>query len=218
MGLWDLIPGKKIKFNLMRGESNSRVCKALQPFVTSRLHRYPGMEEVFTDARNHLYSFYSCAGSVFLYSIDNAIEKHKRAIMDLDAGGYLRLISSLHTGHIVSNYLRSADKSHAISWFNLQSEGICDMYGRPDSYMVDWIDSFEWLGDIDEAIASKLRGRPSRLETKMLNEIATELNINLQAIDPSAWLQVFQLCVSTAEERYEDSEWLKIIGKEIFAH
>ncbi len=213
MGLWDAISGKNIRFNRMQQEANSYVCKVLQSFVTSRLQQYPKNERMFLDARNELYAFYMSSSVSIAHGFDNDLADYKEPIMSLDKTRYLRLISSLHVTYIVSEYLSAPEEPGALNWFYLVSEGVCDMYARPDSFMEDWIESFEWLSENPKDLSP-------RLYFKGFDEFLDSLNLNAKkrVTDISIYANLVRLCASNAGTLLENPSWEKMVDGEIAAH
>jgi hypothetical protein len=212
MGLWDAISGKNIRFNQVQREANSYVCKVLQSFVTSRLERYPSNEKMFLDARNELYAFYMSSSVCIAHSLEHDISGYKDPIISLDKTRYLQLVSSLHVAYIVSEYLSAPEEPGARSWFYLVSEGVCDIYARPDSFMEDWIESFTWLSEDGKFIAS-------RLYFKAFDEFLDSLNLDAKerVTDVTIYGDLLRMCVSNAGTYLEDPNWGKIVDREIAA-
>lgn len=210
MGLWDAISGKDIQFNQVQREANSHVCKVLQSFVTSRLERYPKKERMFLDARNELYAFFMSSSACIAQGLEHDLAGYKDAIVPLDKPRYLWLVSFLHTAFIVHDYLSAPEEPGARSWFNLVSEGVCDIYGLPDSYMADWAETVSLCATGELA--------QSGLTYSACDDFFAVLGVKHYALDALTFSRLLRLAASGANSHVEDPSWEKTVDREIAAH
>jgi hypothetical protein len=212
MALWDALTGKIYHFNKTKEQATHRVRTALKTFVSSRLPKYPTGERMFLQGRNALYAYYMASTMFFSHNLDGSLAKYKKAIFSLNVHNYLCLLSALHTGHIVGVYLGERHSKAAESWFYLLSEGICDIYRRPDNYMAEWVNRLEWIAESEEVIAT-------RLSFKVFDEIATILGLpQSDLVECLTWSQIGVECARYMRILFDQPNWADTVEAEVSAY
>jgi hypothetical protein len=207
MAFWNMRTADR-QWTEMKLEANRRVCTVLRSFVSTRLIRYPGWEEYFTQARNCLYAYYTAASGHLSDNLDTDLVKYKSNLLSLNADNYLRLVCPLHMQFIVASYLPKRGDADQDSWFFLLSEGVGDMYSRRQRYIMDWYSRLEWFSDPEHC--------STRLAYKGYDEIAPILG--LPESDPIECIKWFQTGIHIAQRTQNilhTSDWHQAVERGI---
>ena len=212
MALPDTLTGTNLHFGEMKKRTNHQVCTALKTYVSSRLPEFPGGEDTLVRERNALYAFFSGAQEVLSENLGSSLARYKPALLPLDLHDHLCLISALHTGHVVTEYLTERESSAAANWFFDLARGICDIYGRPDSYMADWLDSLDWISESDQTVQA-------RLEFKVYKEIGPILGLPEDSLrDCATWGVIGMECARWMRVAFDDPGWNEVVETELASH
>jgi len=138
---------KNVNWDSMLAEFDHRVRLGLQPFVASRLPRYPRNEQAFTVARNRLYAYHFGAGARLSLLLDHPPFPWKKELQDLSVAGCLSIVCSMHASVEVATICRSSAEERASGWGVLMLDGICEMYGRGSRYRDDWLNKVDWIAE-----------------------------------------------------------------------
>jgi hypothetical protein len=208
MGLWDVLTGKVWRWNQMKVEATRQVYKQLKPFVSSRLGNYPNSEQALINVRNSLLAFYTGAATFLSNELDGQLQPYKGRLFALNSQSYLYLIGAFHAAHAIKLY---HDKQSEVV-LHLMSEGIRDMYGRPDNYILDWQKCTVWFESEDQSSAA------TRVAIKLHDEITPILGLSHN--DPAGWMfwsGIGLAFVQMMRLLNDNPEWPRIVEKELAA-
>ncbi len=192
---------RMLHFNKTRRRANSEVHSALKAYVSLGLQEFPGGEDTLVRERNALYAFFSGAEEVLSESLEDSLVRYEPAVLSLDLEGHLNLISALHMGHAVTEYLSERESSSAADWFYTMARGICGIYRRPDSYMADWLERLDWIVESDDNV------KP-RTEFTVYEEIGPILGLPPDSLsDCAVWAVIGLECARWMRVAFDDPGW-----------
>lgn len=208
MGLWDLISGRTVRRGIMGLKATGRVCRGLRSFVMSKLVENPEAEQDLNTLRNLLYAYYFGATCVLNTSLDTTFRDYKRQIMSLNVDNYLHFIG---TFHITQNIATHASEA-GLPFLRISSEGICNMYGFPLSYVRQW-------EPIVALLVEKEPNAGAKVVDKTYEQIAPILGLPLQATSAALfWAQAAIQFGVAARKAYELPNWPRVVESEMAAH
>jgi len=158
MGLWDALSGKIYRWNEMKTEANRQFCQHLSAWhrIFARENKdLPTIEEGATHLRNILHAYFFAAHIGISNHLDDELEFYKAALMGLNCGSYLALISSCHAASLTLRF------PHEPVGLNEFLHAVAGVYRRSTSFAESWRHCLDWLApespkDFPGAVAGKL--------------------------------------------------------------
>lgn len=200
MGLWNAISGKYFRFN-RSNKAKQQVAASLRTFVPSRLRELPGADaetaEYLIQCRNELCAFFLGAEDALVFAVnDSRTTDAYPSLLSMGVHDYLHVICSLHTGYAVERYVGtcggSPNEDTDIALV-LVTGGICEMYGRRQSYMTEWYNRMVFF--LEESPEPRVVFQ--RINDMVYDEIAPIVGGRLSpVIGPLFWSSIRMQCLA----------------------
>jgi hypothetical protein len=212
MSFWDAVTGKNLRFNTMHQEATRRVCVSLNGFILTQMEGQPAMHAALIDARNTLFAYYLATSSKISAGLDRSLVNYKSAILSMDVGAFMALLSALNTGHVLSTCVGRCDGPRGRGWLLLLLDALASMYAHKRTFTDTWLKKLEWITESEDALAG-------RLYFQIYDEISPLLGLpESDYKECTLWAAFATDCLHAARLGYDDRDWNTAVEREFAVH